>query len=104
MEEWRITEALKMLRQCVTCPICGALVATEAGIRSHTNWHQGVTNKVEDINTKFQQIYDYIQTPVTGMEARMQQIRTDATNAIIADRNRLTSIEARLTALEIKVP
>jgi hypothetical protein len=105
--DWRIIEVLKLLRQCVTCPICGVLIATDAGIKSHYAWHTGVNTKVDQIDNKFSQINQYVRGS-GGLEERI-------TAAFITDRQRLTAIEqeitrattgilARLTALEARLP
>jgi len=111
---WREEEVLKQLRQCILCPACGVLVATEAGIKSHTQWHQGITDTVNAIDQKFQQIDTYVRGE-GGLESQIinkfnqtdqatAQLRTDATNAINQLRNDATaainSLNQRVTALE----
>jgi hypothetical protein len=92
-EDWRITEALKILRQLQTCPYCGALISTVDGLTIHTQWHDGLMGLVNQINTNFNQIYTYVTEPSTGLEKRFNDLvgqateaintlRTDATNAL----------------------
>jgi ribosomal protein S27AE len=88
-EEWRVVEVLKLLRQCVVCPRCGVLVATEAGIRSHIQWHDVVNETVQAIDDKFKAIDEYVRGD-GGLEDRI-------TEAIVADRARLTVIETEIT-------
>lgn len=106
-EEWRIVEVLKLLRQCVVCPLCGALVTTEAGVTAHKNWHSGASNKVDQIDTRFRDIDTYVRGE-NGMEQQIvdaiTKVRTDATTAITQLRSDATSainaLVTRVTALE----
>jgi hypothetical protein len=117
--DWRALEILKLMRQCVVCPVCGALVATEAGIDAHKNWHGTMTQHVEDVDTKLDlfskeivdpetglqkqiqkrldTITNYVTDPQTGLEKRVTDaitdLRSDATGAI-------SSLDARIAALE----
>lgn len=128
-DDWRIIEVLKLLRQCVVCPSCGVLVATQAGVDAHLAWHDGVNAKVADIDTNFNTINTYVTDPSTGLEKRfadliqaatiaittlrtdattaigttnsaVDQVRTDAANAITQLRNDATTA---ITALSARV-
>lgn len=125
-DDWRLTEALKMLRQIVTCPLCGALVSQSDGLTIHTNWHNGMNNMVNQIGQNFDLIFEYVTNPDTGLEKRLSDLindagtaintlrtdattaidttndsvntlRTDATTAIGEDRTRLGNIETEIT-------
>jgi hypothetical protein len=128
-EDWRSTEALKELRQLVTCPHCGAMVSTEAGLTIHTDWHQSMNDYVASVDSRLAQFADYITNPTTGLQKRIEdrldtitnyvtapntglepritvaitQLRTDATNAISQLRtdttNAISSLSARITSL-----
>lgn len=106
-DDWRIVEVLKLLRQCVVCPFCGALVATDAGIEAHKRWHVVVNEKVQDIDNKFGIIDEYVRG-TGGMEDQIRaaiistnnnvtQLRTDATSAIGGLGSRITVIETEIT-------
>lgn len=116
MEEWRLLESLKLIRQCVVCPACGALVSTEAGIKTHTQWHERLGDKVTEIDGNFKLIDVYVRgedgleekiiaafeqtnASVTKLRedatAAIGQLRSDATNAITGLSNRVTAIENR---------
>jgi hypothetical protein len=123
-EEWRSVEALKLLRQCVVCPFCGALVATQAGIDAHVNWHGQMNEYVANVEQRLQsfsdyiidpqnglqkrvedrldQITEYVIAPETGLESRVAeaitQLRNDATNAITTTNNAVTQLRNDATA------
>jgi len=122
-EEWRSAEVIKLLRQCVVCPACGVLVATQAGVDSHINWHNAVNTKVDSIDQQFQAIDTYVRGP-NGLEAQIttafsntngsitqlradakaytDAVRSDATTAIVALQNRVTGLETAVRALQLK--
>lgn len=91
-DDWRILEVLKLLRQCVVCPFCGVLVATEEGLQAHTNWHNAINTEVSNIDTQFQAIDTYVrgdgglETQIVDAfaekEIEIAQIRADATQAL----------------------
>jgi len=125
-DDWRTAEALKQLRQMVTCPLCGALVSTTDGYGIHKGWHDAMNTWVQQIADNFQLIFNYVTNPDTGLEKRLadlisaatdsitslradattaitttnqsvSQLRTDATNAITGLSTRTTTIETEVT-------
>jgi hypothetical protein len=125
-DDWRLNEALKTLRQLQTCPSCGALVSAADGLTIHSQWHDSLMGLVNQIDTNFDSIFDYVTNPNTGLEKRLgdlingastaintlradattaitntdasvSQLRTDATNAINGVGTRVTNIENEIT-------
>jgi hypothetical protein len=93
-EEWRSVEILKLLRQCVVCPYCGVLVATQAGIDSHVAWHEQLNDYVASVETRLTQFSDYIINPETGLQKQIQDRLDTITNYVIAP---TTGLEPRTT-------
>jgi len=102
-DDWRVTEALKMVRQLQTCPYCGALVSTADGLTIHDQWHNGLMGLVNQIDANFDSIFDYVTNPETGLEKRMDDLigaastaintlRIDATTAIADTNNAVASV------------
>lgn len=81
-DDWRLTEALKTLRQLQTCPYCGALISTADGLAIHTQWHDGLMGLVNQIDTNFNLIFDYVTNTDTGLEKRLGDLINGATQAI----------------------
>lgn len=126
--DWRIQEALKLIRQGRKCEIvdpetgdkgCGAYVYSQEGWDRHMYWHQLLLNKISEIDAHFNNIESYVVDPETGLEKRIidefaevrgeagtaiNQVRTDATNAINLLRSDATAaivaLQQRVTALE----
>lgn len=93
-EEWRSIEVLKLLRQCVVCPFCGVLVATQAGIDSHLQWHNNLDEYVASVETRLEQFADYIVDPETGIQTQIQKRLDTITDYVI---NPATGLEKRMT-------
>lgn len=93
-EEWRILEVLKLLRQCVVCPHCGVLVATQAGIDAHINWHNGLSEYVANVDQRLESFSDYIINPATGLQKQIQDRLDTITNYVTAPE---TGLEPRIT-------
>lgn len=93
-DEWRSMEVMKLLRQCVVCPYCGVLVATQAGIDSHTEWHRGLNEYVANVESTLNQFSDYIINPVTGIQKQIQDRLDTITSYVIAPD---TGLEPRTT-------
>lgn len=91
--DWRLEEILKLLRQCVVCPYCGALTATDAGIEAHKQWHDGMNEYVASVDQKLQQFSDYIVDPETGLQQRIQERLDTISNYVVAPG---TGLEARI--------
>jgi hypothetical protein len=94
-QEWRVTEVLKLLRQCVLCPLCGSLVATQAGIDSHIQWHNQVDAYAAETDARLHQFSDYIVDPVNGLQKQIQDRLDTITNYVTAP---TTGLESRITA------
>lgn len=127
-QEWRSLEIIKLLRQCVVCPYCGVLVATQAGIDSHTTWHEGLNTYVDNVNRTLEEFKKYITDPVTGIQKQIQdrldtitnyvtapstgleqrittaivQLRNDATSAINSLISRVTALESKVGTVALK--
>lgn len=112
--EWRIIEALKILRQCQTCPTCGCNVCTERGIQLHLAWHETTDQYVAGVSEQFDAIDTYVRGE-GGLEDQIRAaiadqvtattvLRTDATNAINTLRtdatNAITALTARVSTIE----
>lgn len=120
-QDWRVLETLKLLRQCRTCPYCGALISRDEGEQAHIEWHNGLNDYVASVENNFNlfqdyiqggggmeeqiitafndmrgEFYDELQTLRTDATNAINQLRTDATNAIIALQNRVTALENAL--------
>jgi hypothetical protein len=93
-EEWRSVEVLKLLRQCVICPFCGALVATQAGIDSHVQWHNNLDQYVANVDARLEQFADYIVDPETGIQFQIQDRLDTITQYVI---NPVTGLEKIIT-------
>lgn len=93
-EEWRSVEIIKLLRQCVVCPFCGVLVATQAGIDSHVSWHDNINEYVADVDSRLEQFSSYIIDPVTGIQTQIQN-RLDTITDYVT--NPVTGLEKRVT-------
>lgn len=93
-DDWRVVEVLKLLRQCVVCPICGSLVATQQGIDSHIAWHDQINEWVAGIESNLQQFSDYIVNPTTGLEKRVTDRLDTITQYVVAP---TTGLEPRMT-------
>jgi hypothetical protein len=125
-DDWRLAEALKTLRQVQTCPLCGAMISTDDGLSIHSQWHKNLMGLVNQIDSNFDSIFDYVTNPNTGLEKRLgdlingattaintlrtdattaitntnssvSQLRTDATTAINGVGTRVTNIENEIT-------
>jgi hypothetical protein len=94
-DDWRVTEALKELRQLVTCPDCGALVSTDAGLTIHVNWHKAMTDYINTVNAELTQFSDYIINPETGLQKQIED-RLDTITAYVTAPN--TGLEPRVVA------
>lgn len=92
--DWRIVEVLKLMRQCVICPFCGALVATDAGIEAHKKWHINLDEYVAHVDQKFEEFADYIIDPDTGIQQAIQARLDTITNYVTAP---TTGLESRVT-------
>jgi hypothetical protein len=116
-EDWRTEQALKLLRQCVTCPLCGASVCTARGIETHRAWHQTTGQYVSNVDDKFNVIDQYVRGE-GGLEdqitaefadvradatAAITTLRSDATTAIQNLASRVSTIEQELTRAETGV-
>ena len=95
MDDWRILEVLKLLRQCVTCPTCGVLVATKQGIDSHIAWHENLQEYVDNVNAQLTEFSNYIINPNTGLEKKISDRLDTITNYVVAP---TTGLEPRVTA------
>jgi hypothetical protein len=93
-DEWRSVEVMKLLRQCVVCPYCGALVATQAGIDSHVVWHNQLNDYVASVDERFTQFSDYIINPATGLQKQITD-RLDVITDYVT--NPATGLEKRVT-------
>jgi hypothetical protein len=93
--QWRSEEVIKLLRQCVVCPQCGVLVATQAGINAHIKWHNDLTQYVANVDARLEQITDYIINPETGLQKQIEDRLDTITDYIIAP---VTGLEARTVA------
>lgn len=93
-DDWRLTEALKQLRQMVTCPLCGALVSTTDGYNIHLDWHDGMTQYVSSVDSRLAQFSDYIINPETGLQRQFQDRLDVITNYVTAPD---TGLESRVT-------
>lgn len=99
LNDWRIVEVLKLIRQCIVCPYCGALAATDAGVESHKKWHMTINNKVQDIDNKFAIIHEYVRG-TGGMEDQIRDAITDLrSDAITA----ITGLSSRVSAIETEI-
>lgn len=94
-DDWRVTEALKQLRQLVTCPLCGALVSTADGYQTHQQWHDAMNQYVASVDAKLAQFSDYIINPETGLQVQVQSRLDTITNYVVAPE---TGLEPRVTA------
>lgn len=83
-DDWRILEVLKLLRQCIVCPFCGVLVATQEGWADHVSWHEQINSYTQNIDARFQQFADYITNPDTGLQVQIQNRLDTITNYVIA--------------------
>jgi len=93
-DDWRVSEALKMLRQIVTCPMCGALVSTADGYETHKQWHDAMNQYVATVDAKLAQFSDYIINPETGIQVQIQNRLDTITNYVVAPQ---TGLEPRVT-------
>jgi len=94
-EDWRVTEALKQLRQMTTCPLCGALVSTADGYQTHQQWHESMNQYVANVDAKLAQFSDYIINPETGLQKQVQDRLDTITNYVVGPE---TGLETRVTA------
>lgn len=94
-DDWRVTEALKQLRQMVTCPLCGALVSTADGYSTHQQWHDAMNQYVASVDARLAQFADYIINPETGLQKQVQDRLDTITNYVVAPE---TGLEPRVTA------
>lgn len=94
-DDWRVTEALKQLRQMVTCPLCGALVSTADGYSTHQQWHDAMNQYVASVDARLAQFSDYIINPETGLQKQIQDRLDTITNYVVAPE---TGLEPRVTA------
>jgi hypothetical protein len=94
-DDWRVTEALKQLRQMVTCPLCGALVSTADGYSTHQQWHEAMNQYVASVDARLAQFSDYIINPETGLQKQIQDRLDTITNYVVAPQ---TGLEPRVTA------
>lgn len=119
-EDFRVTEALKLIRQGRRCEIidpetgdkgCGAYVYSQEGWDRHMYWHQLLLNKIAAIDHLFGVINDYVKNPDTGLEVRVttaitntngrvSALETEVVRPVTGSRARLTALETRVTALE----
>lgn len=93
-DDWRSVEIIKLLRQCVVCPYCGVLVATQAGIDAHTQWHEQLNAYVASVDQRFTDFADYIINPETGLQKLIQDRLDTITDYVI---NPTTGLEKRAT-------
>lgn len=93
-EDFRVTEALKQLRQLVTCPQCGAIVSTADGYTIHLAWHQATTDYVSSVDIRLAQFSDYIINPETGLQKQFQD-RLDTITEYVTGPT--TGLEPRVT-------
>lgn len=102
-KDWRVYEMLKRLRQCVTCPRCGALVSTDEGGTVHIAWHDAIDAYIGSVDNNFQTIDVYVRG-AGGMEDQIRtaiaQLRADATSAITQLR---TDTTTAISAIQPKV-
>jgi len=92
-DDWRVNEALKMLRQIVTCPLCGALVSTADGYTTHQQWHDAMNQYVASVDNRLAQFY--IINPETGLQVQVQRRLDTITDYVVAPE---TGLEPRVTA------
>jgi hypothetical protein len=107
-DDWRLAEALKTLRQVQTCPLCGAMISTDDGLSIHSQWHKNLMGLVNQIDSNFDSIFDYVTNPNSGLEKRLgdlisgatsaiNTLRTDATTAITNTNNSVTQLRTDAT-------
>lgn len=108
MEDWRLIETFKRMRQCVTCSYCGALVSTTDGYQKHLDWHRNMNEWIQRVEDQFDVINNYVTDPENGLEKRfndlisqaseaLAQLRTDATNAIQGSNQAIAQLRSDAT-------